>query len=182
MAHEVKKVPFGYEPPRGQGERGSLWVYDTFEGYSAQELLPVLQLMEARRFARLILYPLHEETVRRMVKHAVSPYYARVDALRELLEREAPATDYSIEGLDGKRKKYTPIDMAFRWMEEKYEKPHFVYMSDWMANLFAGYEAYDVWIKKLRLFITPETSAPPHPNLLKHESRWELVPPGRPVR
>ncbi|UUZ82353.1 hypothetical protein LJK88_49590 [Paenibacillus sp. P26] len=176
MARDNIQVPYGYEMPKsGQGERGSLWIYDSFEGYTMPQLEKVLRLTEERSIARAIFYPLHEETVRRMDRHSVAPYYARTDALRGLLEDSGTDVDWTIEAFEGKRKKYTPIDTALRFLEEKYEKPHFVYMTDFMANLFAGYDSFGPWIKKVRLFIAAETGLQPHPKLEAYGNRWERL-------
>ena len=43
-------------------------------------------IFEERSFAKLVLYPLHEETVKRMFKEPVSPYYKREKQLQEWIE------------------------------------------------------------------------------------------------
>lgn len=177
MAKQNVRVPFGYEPPKmREPERGSLWVYDSFADYSLQELLPILRLVEDRSIARLVLYPLHEETVRRMDKQPVEPYYRRVEALEALMEEAEAGVDWTIERFEGKRKKYTPMDTAFRFLEEKYASPHFVYVSEAMAARLAGYESFETWSKKVRMFIAGEGGASlAHPMLMKHPNRWERV-------
>ncbi|WP_374706013.1 hypothetical protein [Paenibacillus antibioticophila] len=74
------QVPFGYEPP-AEREKGTLVFYDSFEEITEEELDQALALLERRSFARLVLYPLHEETVRRMSRKPVAPYYKREDVL-----------------------------------------------------------------------------------------------------
>ncbi|MED4604171.1 hypothetical protein P9314_26440 [Paenibacillus validus] len=178
MAKQNVKVPFGYEPPKSrESERGSLWVYDSFADYSLQELQPLLRLAEERSIAKLVFYPLHEETVRRMEKEPVEPYYRRVDALEALLDEAESGVDWTIERFEGKRKKYTPMDTAFRFLEEKYASPYFVYVSAAMAGRLAGYESFEPWIKKVRMFIAGGSGEfySAHPMLQKHSNRWERV-------
>ncbi|TVY10800.1 hypothetical protein [Paenibacillus cremeus] len=175
MARDNIKVPFGYEPERNPaGERGSLWVYDSFEGYTEQELARLLAWAEEHRMAKVVLYPLHEETLRRMVKGTFAPYHRRVDELEALLEASGTDLDYVIDRFEGKRKKYTPMDTAFRYLDEKYKSPHFVYVTEEMANLLAGYEPFETWIKRVRMVITDsQAGAKVHPKLQENASRWE---------
>ncbi|MCG7213677.1 hypothetical protein [Paenibacillus mucilaginosus] len=175
MARNNIKVPFGYEPPTGKGTlKGTLWVYDSFEGYTEQELTRLLAFSDERKLARVIFYPLHEETLRRMVKGEHSPYYKRVQALEDMLEHADTDVDYTIESFENKRKKYTPADYAFRFLEEKYQGPFFLYVMEETANLLAGYESFETWIKKVRFFIDGG-GGPLHPKLEEYASRWERV-------
>ncbi|MDQ1911036.1 hypothetical protein RAC89_11295 [Paenibacillus sp. GD4] len=181
MARDNIKVPFGYEPPDPrQGERGTMWVYDSFEGYTAQELMQVLHTAEDRRFAKVVFYPLHEETLRRMDRSgAAEPMYRRVQLLEALLDESDTDIDWVIENFEAKRKKYTPVDFAFRFLQEKYKGPHFAYVTQQMANRMAGYDTFEEWIKRIRLFIaedgTGAGSGGLHPKLQEYEHRWERV-------
>ncbi|CAG7645155.1 hypothetical protein PAESOLCIP111_04891 [Paenibacillus solanacearum] len=177
MGREQIKVPYGYQPEETkQGERGSLWVYDSFEQFTAQELAQLLELADKRAFAKIVFYPLHEETIRRMGKRlAVSPYYARAANLESMLEETGTDLDWVIDGFEGKRKKYTPMDTAFRYLDEKYESPHFVYVTGETAQLLAGYDTFEAWIKRLRLLIADGGRAADHPRLQQFASRWEHV-------
>ncbi|MEI0735596.1 hypothetical protein VQ056_01150 [Paenibacillus sp. JTLBN-2024] len=69
-------VPYGYEPPAEQN-KGTLIFYDAFEDITAQGLLKAEKTAEERAFSQLVLYPLHEETAKRMLKAGVSAYYKR---------------------------------------------------------------------------------------------------------
>ena len=83
------------------------------------------------------------------------------------------AAAVTIEGWEGKRKKYTPIEAALRHMTEKYPAPHFVYLSPEMANQFASFSSFEEWIVKVRLLL----SASPgqlHPRLEKYRHRWNV--------
>jgi len=177
MGREPIKVPYGYQPNETQkGERGSLWVYDSFEHFTAQELAQLLALADERAFAKIVFYPLHEETLRRMDKRlAVSPHYARAAKLESMLEETGTDLDWVIDGFEGKRKKYTPMDTAFRYLDEKYNAPHFVYVTGDMAHMLAGYDTFETWIKRLRLLIADGGRAPEHPRLQQCASRWERV-------
>jgi len=179
MPKQSLRVPYGYELPKErEKERGTIWVYDSFEGYTMQELLVLLELAEERHFAKIVFYPLHEETIRRMDKRAAEPYYRRVEALEQLIEEANPLTDWTIERFEGKRKKYTPADTAFRFMEEKYRSPFFLYVTGETARKLAGYEGFDQWLTKLRLLITGAEGESMPSLLVKHAGRWEHVRPG----
>ncbi|WP_010500182.1 hypothetical protein [Paenibacillus elgii] len=177
MARQTSQVPFGYEPPNGRDtDRGSLWIYDAFEDYTEQELERVLALASGRGIAKAVFYPLHEETVRRMEKRrSVAPYHRRVEALETLLAASDTKVDYVVESFEGKRKKYTPADTAFRFLEEKYAAPHFVWVTGTTAELLAGYESFETWIKKIRWFVSGEGGPVTHPRLQAYAYRWDSV-------
>lgn len=164
------QVPFGYEPP-AERAKGTLVFYDSFEEITEEELKEALACMERRAFAQLILYPLHEETVRRMSRKPVSPYYKREDALHDW-KRSSGSRQVSVEGWDGKRKKYTPMEAALRFLLEKYPAPLFLYLTPEMANAFASFSSFEEWITRVRLILTKEP-AQPHPRLVKFSKRWE---------
>ncbi|GCL73959.1 hypothetical protein PN4B1_39010 [Paenibacillus naphthalenovorans] len=176
MARDNIRVPFGYEPPDPRNnERGSLWVYDSFEEFTERDLEKVWELADRRNLAKTVFYPLHEETLRRMVKGAFTPHYRRVDALQALLDAAGTDLDYVIERFENKRKKYTPVDTAFRFLEDKYDGPFFVYVTGDTANLLASYDSFEAWIRKLRLLISGKGVGGIHPRLLQYEHRWEWV-------
>lgn len=149
--------------------------YDTFEHTSEAELDFAAQLASERAFARLVLYPLHEETVRRMSKEPVRPYHKRLDQLHEWRdEYDGSGIAIVIEGFEGKRKKYTPIDTALRHLTEAYPSPYFVYMTPETANLFASFDSFEEWIVKLRLLLPMEPSTL-HPRLAEYRNRWDVA-------
>lgn len=76
MTPIARQVPFGYEPPANR-EKGTLIYYDTFEDTTDEALVIAAETAKARSFARFVLYPIHEETARRMSKAQVSAYYKR---------------------------------------------------------------------------------------------------------
>lgn len=55
----------------------------------------------------------------------------------------------------GKRKKYTPIFAALRFLTEKYPAPIFSICPERFANLFASYAVFEDWIRKILLFVVP---------------------------
>ncbi len=165
-------VPFGFEPA-ADGKKGTLIYYDSFEYTSPADLDRAAALAEARSFSRLVLYPLHEETVKRMTKEPVRAYYKREDALHEWKqERGGGGLPVFIDGWEGKRKKYTPVDAALRFLSEKYNGPYFLLMSGETANQFAAFDSFEGWITKLRLLLT-EPPRQPHPRLTQYGHRWE---------
>ncbi|MBE9916972.1 hypothetical protein G8C92_23415 [Paenibacillus donghaensis] len=169
MKHTAGFVPYGYEPPEQQN-KGTLIYYDIFEEITDQELDKAEQMAAERHFSRFVLYPLHEETARRMVKQPVSAYHQRQRKLEEWIkERETFA---EIERFEAKRKKYTPVDTALRHLTAKYPAPHFLYLTAEMANLLASYSSFPGWIVKLRLIVADKPEIL-HPLLEKYQSRWD---------
>ncbi|WP_044481870.1 hypothetical protein [Paenibacillus antibioticophila] len=166
------QVPFGYEPP-AEREKGTLLFYDSFEEITEEELDQALALLERRSFAQLVLYPLHEETVRRMSRKPVTPYYKREDALHDW-RRSRGSSQVTVEGWDGKRKKYTPMDSALRFLAEKYPAPYFLYLTPEMANAFASFSSFEEWITRVRLILTEEP-VQPHSRLTQFSHRWETA-------
>lgn len=77
-----------------------------------------------------------------------------------------------MEGLEGKRKKYTPVDSALRHITAEYPAPHFLYLTIEMANMFASFDSFKDWIKELRLIIDGP-SGDLHPRLEQNRHRWE---------
>lgn len=172
MSELPQKVPFGYEPPE-EDRKGTIVYYDSFEHVTARELDLAAHTAKERSFARLVLYPLHEQTVKRMSKEPVSALYKREDKLYEW-KREREADNVVVERLEAKRKKYTPIDTALRHISETYPGPFFLLLSGETANAFASYSSFEEWIVKLRLLVISEPSAV-HPKLLQYRHRWERM-------
>lgn len=167
------QVPFGYEPPQKK-RKGTIIFYDSFEHISDEDLKHAASVAVDRDFEKLILYPLHEETVRRMFRNEmVTSYYRREDRLHEW-KREYGNKSVFVEGFDGKRKKYTPFDSALRHLTEKYPAPYFVYVTPDMANVLASFSSFEEWIVKIRLLLTEQPDEV-HPRLIKFQHRWEHV-------
>ncbi|MED5018982.1 hypothetical protein P9847_16850 [Paenibacillus chibensis] len=171
MKRSVTTVPFGFEPSP-EKYRGTLIYYDAFEDTTHEELDNAAKMAEERSFSTFVLYPLHEETAKRMLKHPVSAYYKRERELENWKEERGSGA--YIEGFEAKRKKYTPMDTALRHLTDKFPAPHFLYLTPEMANLFASYSSFPEWITKLRLILAakPEHT---HPLLEKYRSRWNTA-------
>lgn len=175
MARQRNMVPFGYETPIDM-EKGTLFVMDAFESFREVDLFRIQDFAEHRSFSQIVFYPFHEETLKRMGESHVSPFVTRVKEMECLLGEISGTMPMQIEKWEGKRKKYTPIDVAFKHLTEKYPAPHFVYMSGEVADCFASYPAYETWIRKFRLFIDKKhKDVPLHPKLEKNQHRWEYV-------
>lgn len=172
MKRNLQHVPYGYEPPK-EGVKGTLIYYDTFDDTREADLTTALELLDTMSFAKLILYPLHEETIKRMSKEPASAFYKREKPLL-VWEKELGRSNVIVESWEGKRKKYTPIDAALRHLTEKYSAPHFLYMSPDMANAFASFSSFEDWIVKLRLILSSNPNKL-HPRLEKFRSRWDSV-------
>jgi hypothetical protein len=79
MVRQASSVPFGYVPDNEQDEaRGSLWVYSSFQDYDRLQLLRVLELAAQKAMVKVVFYPLHEETLRRMGDKEAQPFYRRM--------------------------------------------------------------------------------------------------------
>ncbi|REE86490.1 hypothetical protein A8990_11099 [Paenibacillus taihuensis] len=112
-----------------------------------------------------------------MSKEPVRAYYKRLDQLNEWKQDyEGRGTSIVIEGFEGKRKKYTPIDTALRHLTEAYPSPYFIYMSPETANQFASFDSFEEWIVKLRLLLPMEPSTM-HKRLAQYRNRWEVASP-----
>ena len=172
MKRNLQHMPYGYEPPK-ESVKGTLIFYDTFEHTTEQELDKAYQVMKQSSFSRLVLYPLHEETVKRMTKEQAIPFYKREKALMEWIQ-ETAGNQVVVEAWEGKRKKYTPIEAALRHLTEKYPGPHFLYLTPDLANAFASYSSFEEWITKIRLILSSEPALL-HPRLTKFHSRWSTA-------
>lgn len=172
MKREIQHVPYGYEPPAKE-RKGTLVFYDSFEHITDQELEAAAQTAIDRKFTKLVLYPLHEETVRRMSKEPVQSYYKREDRLHEW-KRDQGNSFITVESLEGKRKKYTPLDSALRHISEVYPAPYFLYLTPETANQFASYSSFEDWIVKIRLLLSAAPVAI-HPRLEKFRHRWDVA-------
>lgn len=172
MTRDIQHMPYGYEPPANE-RKGTLIFYDSFEHISDMELLKAAETAVDRRFMKLVLYPLHEETVRRMTKEPVKAWYKRDDRLHEW-KKEQRQSFITVESLEGKRKKYTPLDSALRHISDIYPAPYFLYLTPDMANLFASFSSFEEWIVKLRLLLS-EAPAEVHPRLEKFRHRWDVA-------
>ncbi|UNK16479.1 hypothetical protein MNQ98_18455 [Paenibacillus sp. N3/727] len=172
MKRNLQHVPYGYESPK-EGVKGTLIYYDIFENARESDLDIAFGLLESQSFAKLVLYPLHEETVKRMSKEPASAFYKREKPLVAWTE-ELNRRNVIVELWEGKRKKYTPIDAALRHLTDKYQAPHFVYMSPEMANVFASFSSFEEWIVKLRLILSSKPEQV-HSRLEKFSHRWDSV-------
>jgi sugar phosphate isomerase/epimerase len=171
------QVPFGFETDnQQQGPHGNMWAYGSFTSFSLEQLQRIVELAQRMEMKKLVLYPLHEETLRR-VGEVAEPFYRRVDRLQELLEQMEIKVDTVIERWEGRRKKYTPMDTSFRFLAEKYRGPYFVYVTLDMANKLAAFNDFEMWIKKLRLCVDMKfsTSSTLHPRLQNTTHRWDAV-------
>ncbi|USB31855.1 hypothetical protein [Paenibacillus sp. YPG26] len=172
MRRSSISVPYGYEPPE-ETRKGTLIFYDIFEQTTDEELEAAAELVKKLDFKKLVLYPLHEETVRRMSKESVTAYHKREQRLYDW-KNHTSHSGVVVEGLEGKRKKYTPLEAALRHLTDKYASPYFLYVSPVTANQIAAYSSFEEWIVKLRLLLPVEPQHM-HPNLEKYRHRWKTV-------
>ncbi|WP_424765628.1 hypothetical protein [Paenibacillus sp. sgz302251] len=172
MSDMIQKVPFGYEQPKVE-RKGTIVYYDSFEHTTDQELDLAAYIAKERSFAKLVLYPLHEQSVKRMSKDPVSAFYKREDKLHEW-KRDRGASNVIVERFEAKRKKYTPIDSALRHLSDTYPAPLFLLMTGEMSNRFASYSSFEEWIVRVRLLLLTEPEQL-HPRLVQYRNRWESI-------
>ncbi len=127
MTRNLQYVPYGYEPPI-ETHKGTMVYYDTFEQITARELELFAETGAALSFTKLVLYPLHEETVRRMWKQPVRSYYKRVDELGEW-QREQALSAVVIESWEGKRKSIRRLKQPSVFGGKVYDPTFFVHES-----------------------------------------------------
>ncbi|MEW9698718.1 hypothetical protein [Paenibacillus sp. SI8] len=174
MAKQQLKVPFGYEPP-AQSRRGTLFIFETFEDWTEDDVNGIAAWADKRKFVRAIFYPQHEETLRRMGISCEMPYYARVKLLESFLKHSSSLVSLDIDAWEGKRKKYTPLDTSLNFLTDKNPGPYFLAMSDRYANLFVTYPSFKEWIKKVRLVILTRYEVPLHEKFHAYADRWEMI-------
>jgi len=175
MDRSVRTVAYGHvEETKAQAGKGTMVYYDTFEEIGDAELERAAALAKTRSFAKFVLYPLHEETAKRMWRRPIGPYYKREDRLFDWRRARGDESSVAIETWEGKRKKYTPIDAALRHLAESYPSPLFLYVKPDTANTFASFASFEEWIGRLRLILT-ETPTDIHPKLEKHRHRWDVA-------
>lgn len=172
MASSNQQVPYGYEPPQSN-VRGTLIYYDDFNDSTDAALEQAAIIAEQMRFAKLVLYPLHEQTVRRISNEQVAPFYKREQRLQEW-KLNSGRKSILIEGWDGKRKKYTPIEAAIRTCMDHYSSPYFLLMTPEMANRFASFATFEEWITKISLVLTHQPDHL-HPRMKTFRSRWRVA-------
>lgn len=173
MGRQTYQVPFGSEPAK-RTAKGTLIFYDSFEHVSDERLERAAEAAVARSFSQLVLYPLHEATVKRLTGETASAFYKRDDRVHEWRRDQQIMRNVTVENWDGKRKKYTPLEAALRFMDEKYPSPLFLYLTADNANRFASFATFEEWIVRIRLVL----EKPPqrlHPRLEKFRSRWDTV-------
>jgi hypothetical protein len=87
-------------------------------------------------------------------------------------QREHGRGEVAIDGWEGKRKKYTPMEAALRHLTETLPTPHFLYLTPEMANAFASFSTFEEWIVKIRLILTSDSQVL-HPRLEQYRHRWD---------
>lgn len=168
-------VPFGTEPSDYEFTKGIIIVYDTFDDSEEELVNKAVELAETRNFDKVILYPLHEKTGRRMDIEVLSGYRQKVKILEDIISHLNTDITVEICKLEGKRSKYTPIDTTLSFISEFHKGPYFLMMPDFIANKFATYSSYDKWIREVRLMIHKKENESLHSKIKNKEKRWEWV-------
>ncbi|NGZ77756.1 hypothetical protein [Saccharibacillus alkalitolerans] len=173
MGRQTYHIPFGTEASK-PSLKGTMIYYDSFQHTTDEQLARAAQAAAARSFSQLVLYPLHEATVKRLTGETASAFYKRDDRVHEWRRDQRIMRNVTVENWDGKRKKYTPLEAALRFMDEKYPSPLFLYLTADNANRFASFATFEEWIVRIRL-VVDEPPARLHPRLEKYRHRWDTV-------
>jgi nicotinic acid mononucleotide adenylyltransferase len=175
MARKNIKVDFGFEPEEPQF-KGIVFALDSFDKMTGSEFNELIDLIDDRDFDKLILYPLHEKNLKRMDIEISTSYHNRLKILDDFIQSSRRTfIPISIDNLDGKRKKYTPIYFILTHLTEKHKGPYFLYLTKEVANKFASYSSFDKWIKELRLIVKNDSNEPLHEKLKKNERRIDFI-------
>ncbi|KEO83482.1 hypothetical protein [Tumebacillus flagellatus] len=177
MAKEKRMVEYGYDPNlTADPAKGTIIVPDAFGDWDDDRMQKLVEFAEVRSFAQIVLFPHHEKTLKSMGWPEVPAFHKRVKELQSLVDDLPPtAVKITLDVWEEKRKKYTPLELIVRYLEEKYRPPFFLYVSDAYANAMAGFASFDELIRNLRLVIETRYGVGQHPKLAKVEHRWEQI-------
>lgn len=168
-------VPFGTNPEDYEFTKGVIIMYDTFDNNDFSNIERTIKIAEERDFDKIILYPLHEKTSRRIDVNIRYGYKDRVKALEDFALHADTDVEITVCKLEGKRSKYTPIDTALAFITEHHKGPYFLHMSDYMANQFSTFSTFDKWIKEVRLMIYNKENERLTTKLEDKRKRWEWI-------
>lgn len=175
MARQNIRVDFGFEMPNDTTE-GTLIVIDSFEQSTKEEIEKIFHLADEREFCRVVFYPQHETTLKRMDILGVRPYHKRVKYLEELLsEADNGFIPHHLDKWEGKRKKYTPFETALSFLKEKHKGPYFLYVKSEVANKLVHYGSFEKIIKETRLFIDLHGTENLDSKWLRFKDRYEGI-------
>ncbi|ASS75358.1 hypothetical protein CIG75_10390 [Tumebacillus algifaecis] len=174
MAKRSKLVEYGHSDG-DMVEKGTLFVLDSFEGFSEQELSRIIEVAETRKFTKIVLFPHNEKTLRTMGETGVSAFHTRLKNLVALANDTRSTLPLVVDRWEEKRKKYTPIELIVRYFEESYRAPYFLYLTDRYANLISTFASFEECIKKIRLIIDQKEGLLPTSKLKQYQNRWDYV-------
>jgi hypothetical protein len=174
MAKRSNLVDYGHKEGEAV-EKGTLFVLDSFEEFTEEDLAKIVELAETRRFTKIVLFPHNEKTLRTMGEEGVSAFHARVKNLAYLAYDSPSSLPIVVDKWEEKRKKYTPMELIVRYFEESYRAPYFLYLSDRYANIFSTFASFEECIKKVRLVIDQKHGLLPTSRLDDYQNRWDYV-------
>lgn len=172
MSRKSVYVPFGYTEPQVK-TKGTVFVYGTGEHWSIRWMKALEKWSADKGMARVILFPQHEDTLRRMDISSFLPYHERIEHIKQSLNDAGVL--FELDEWEGKRKKYTPMDTSLRFLTDKYTGPYFLLMDDLYASRFSKYKDFKQWIKKLRLVIEEQYGETLPMDLKTWEHRIERI-------
>ncbi|OEH86614.1 hypothetical protein BHU72_10180 [Desulfuribacillus stibiiarsenatis] len=169
------QVPFGFEAPDDSDFKGIVFVMDSFEGMTLQGMQKLVAIADERRFNKLVLYPQNEQTLKRLGIKEETPYYKRIDQLKDLIEEAGATGLVTIDQWEGKRKKYTPIDTAVDFLTSKHEGPYFLCVYTTLANQMIAFTSFQTLIKQVRVLIMNDGKHPLREEWNAWQHRWDLI-------
>jgi hypothetical protein len=175
MAKERRMVQYGHQEQDLLKEKGTLLVLDAFDGFDEEALRLVLEVAETRRFARVVLFPHQDKTLKPMGLTAEQSFALRLRGLQELVAATITPVHVSVDRYEEKRKKYTPLELIVRHAEDKYPSPLFLFVSETYANAIAGFASFEECIRRVRLLLHGESGRRVHPRLDEYEKRWDYI-------
>jgi hypothetical protein len=155
--------------------KGTLFVFGDFDDIVEKELNSIFEFANERNFVKVVLYPHHDLTLRRMGIQVKNPYHSRVKWLEELASLSVNPIPTVIDEWEGKRKKYTPVETSLAFLKSKYPAPYFLYADQGYAVKISSYVTFEDWIREVRLFIKGDGRFIATKNLEKYNNRWEII-------
>lgn len=154
MTRKKQKMHATFGDERTMNEvKETLLFYGVFDELDEELLARIVEVAEERGSHRLVLYPFHDATLRRMGVEGVPPYHRRVKILEEWLEEDLSDVEIDIDRWDGKRKKYTPVEASVRFIMEKHGGRLTLVLTTEMANRLVGYHSFDEISEKVGIIV-----------------------------
>lgn len=154
MSKKKRPLHVGY----GDGEEAmsvkeTLLCYGVF-GESDEVLVDeAVSLSRDRDSFRVVFYPFHEKTLKRMGLESEMPYHRRVKQVQGWLEEIDSDVHAEVDQWEGKRKKYTPVEASFRFIQEKHGGRIVLALTREMHAILSSYKTFESLMKDTEVVI-----------------------------